>query len=364
LNISSFNVTDVGYHYIGLRVLAAMTDASREEQTGIISRNVLKYTRDKALRLMLPEPKSSYETIGDKVCQELVHFEFASTTKGRVELTSEGIGVLSLLNEKKHAELRRKMALVHLRTYANLQAVVHTHITQKGILSPIVLTKKTESDIDAAHIAALLQPTFGSSAKSRAEQFFEEVQGRTPKQIEDALRSLVLKQLIPQYTIGVPLFRAMCDRLVSLRLLNTIKVSREEAVFDRSYSPCVEGATTRKWHYQVTTPISTGENYTIYLSEPNMDDGETQQSFLAALDVAFSVLKERAGYFDLPDVRDFVCDNLSIPEAAFDEGVLALLEKKNAPITLGLTYDRITGQRKPLARTRESTQLFNLIRRT
>jgi hypothetical protein len=366
LNISSFNITDVGYHYIGLRVLAAMKDASREEQTGIIARNVLKYTRDKALRLMLPEPKSSYETIGDKIYQELTHFSFVEIVKGRVGLTQEGNEILTLLNEKKHIQLRRKMALVHLKTYSNLQAVVHTHILHKEILSPIVPTKKTDAELDVTYISNLLKPTFGAiEAKNKAENFVERhVKDRTGKQIEDALRDFVLKELIRQYTMGVPLFRSMCDRLVSLRLLNTMKTYSDDCEFSRTYSPCVENTPNRPWHQKANVILSTGENYTIYLSEPNMDDEEIQRICLSSIDEALSSLKEQAGYFDLPDVRDFVCDKMLIPEAAFDEGVLALLDKKTPPITLGLTYERITGRRKPLVRTRESTQIFNLIRRT
>ena len=114
LNISSFNVTDVGYHYIGLRVMAAMPDASRDEQTATIARSVLKYARDKALRLMLPEPKGTYETVGEKVSQELAHFDYAEATKGHgYSLTSVGKEILGLLNQKKHVELRRRMALIH-----------------------------------------------------------------------------------------------------------------------------------------------------------------------------------------------------------------------------------------------------------
>src|SRR5438270_9150036 len=115
VNISSFNITDVGYHYIGLRVLAAMPEASREEQNATISRSVLKYARDKALRLMLPEPRSTYETVGEKICQELAHFEYAEATKERgYELTATGMETLGLLNDKNYLELRRRMALVHL----------------------------------------------------------------------------------------------------------------------------------------------------------------------------------------------------------------------------------------------------------
>src|SRR3984957_14388645 len=103
MNISSFNVTDVGYHHIGLRVLAAMPEASREEQNATISRSVLIYARDKALRLMLPEPKGTYDTVGEKVCQELAHFEFATARKGRgYVLTAEGMESLRLLNERKY----------------------------------------------------------------------------------------------------------------------------------------------------------------------------------------------------------------------------------------------------------------------
>lgn len=361
MNISSFTVTDVGYHYIGLRVLAGMPEASREEQNATIARSVLKYARDKALRLMLPEPKSTYETIGERVCQELAHFEFAEATKGRgYALTTAGMETLRLLNDKNYLELRRRMALVHLRTYANLQAVVHGHIAYNEILSPAVETTRT---IGTGYVAALLRPTFGPSAESEAEELLEQLQERSPKQIEDALRDRVLKKIIPQHSISVPVFKAMIDRLVSLRLLNAMKVCYEKAEFHRTYSPCVEGPPTRKWHHRETITLSAGGIYTIYLSEPDFEDQETQQSFLTALEAAYSALKEQAGYFDLPDVRDFVCDKLSIPEAAFDEGVIALLDKPTPPVTLGLTYERITGRRKPLVRVGESTQIYNLIRR-
>jgi len=102
--------------------------------------------------------------------------------------------------------------------------------------------------------------------------------------------------------------------------------------------------------------------YTIYLSEPNMVAPETREAFLAALKGAFGSLQSQAGYFDLPDVRDQVCEMLLIPEAAFDEGINALLDQKKPAITVGLTYDRITGRRKPLVRTGgEATQIFNII---
>ena len=52
-----------------------------------------------------------------------------------------------------------------------------------------------------------------------------------------------------------------------------------------------------------------------------------------------------------------------IPEAAFDEGVNELLDVQPSPVTVGLTYEGISGRRKPLVRARQSIQIFNLIRR-
>ena len=361
MNITSFNITDVGYHYIGLRVLAAMPTASRDEQNQAISRSVLKYARDKTLRLMLPEPKSSFEAVGEKICQELAHFAFAVGAKGKgYELTEAGKLVLAMLNQKKHKELRRTMALVHLETYTNLRVVVHSHIACKAIFSPTV---ETASASDAKYIANLLRPTFGDEAEATAEAVLDETHGKTAKNIENALRERVLGATIGT-TIGVPLFRSMCDRLVSLRLLNIMKASVGGGDFAKSYSPCVENEPVRKWHRKLDVPLTSGQVYTIYLSEPDLENSETIKEFSEALDASFASLKEQAGYFDLPEVRDFVCESLQIPEAAFDDAVNHLLDLNPTPITVGLTYEGITGRRKPLVRSRETTQIFNLIRKT
>jgi hypothetical protein len=80
------------------------------------------------------------------------------------------------------------------------------------------------------------------------------------------------------------------------------------------------------------------------------------------MDEAYAGLTAAAGYYDLPEVRDFVCERLLIPEAAFDEGLNALLDQQPPQLTVGLQYERISGRRKPLVRSRETTQIYNLIR--
>jgi len=70
------------------------------------------------------------------------------------------------------------------------------------------------------------------------------------------------------------------------------------------------------------------------------------------------------GYYDLPDVRDYVCEHLRIPEAAFDEGVNSLLDQTPPPLSPGLSYEGISARRKPLVRTKATGQIHNLIRKT
>lgn len=361
MNITSYNVTDVSYHYIGLRVLAGMPDATdRNQQIEAISRSVLKFVTDRALRLMLPEPRGTFETVGEKICQELVHFRFASSESGRpYKLDTLGKMALDLLSRKEYFELRRVMAYVHLQTYDNLRAIVETHIDGGPIWRPIVTSGRlTEPD----YIQRLLEPTFGQDSMTIAKSIGDELP-QSPKRIEDALRAKVLRKVMPNQKIGVALFRGICDRLVSLRLLNKSRSITQHCEFEKSYSPCAHDVSSPSWYEPLKVPLANGDSYQIYLCEPNMANSEHQDTLLSAIDQAFAELPTEGGYYDVPDLRDWVCERLLIPEAAFDDGINQLLDRQPSPLSVGLQYDRITGQRRPLVRTHQTTQLHNLIRR-
>ena len=363
MNISSYNIADVGYHYIGLRVLAALpATVRRKEQVSAISRAVLKYVSDKALRLMLPEPRGTFETVGEKVCQELAHFGFAVSDQGAYKLTESGREVLGLLNGRRYAELRQVMARVHLQTYDNLRVVVQRHLEIGCLRRPIVETSKVGQK---RYIQRLLEPTFGEDAHEMATTVWETFHGKGAKKIEAALIERVLKSALPSVSITVTLFRSIADRLVSLRLLNIMKESIAECDFLKSYSPCVVGSPPHNWYIplEITPSSDPASSFLLHICEPDMKDKVTQQELLNALDKAFSVLSPRGGYYDLPDVRDLSCEQLRIPEATFDEGVNQLLDLQPAPLTIGLSYTGISGRRKPLVRSRESNQIYNLIRR-
>ena len=361
MNITSYNVTDVGYHYIGLRVLAGLpSSARREEQTGTISRNVRKYVSDKALRLMLPEPRGTFETAGEKICQELVHLKFVRSVKGAYELTEEGNVVLDLLNNRQNQKLRRVMARAHLRTYDNLRLVVKKHLELEAIWRPVVNADRTTS---TDYITCLLAPTFSDNAAEEASQVLSTLNGSSPRKIEDALCRLVLRNAAPEARISVPMFRAMCDRLVSLRLLNQMRADRGGCEFLKTYTPCVSGDPSNDWYVSLDVRLSSGEPFPIYFCEPDITTPETRETFLNAVFESFKVLTPTAGYYDLPEVRDNVSERLRIPEAAFDDGLNRILDLDPRPLTVGLQYEGATGRRKPLVRDRGSTQIYNLVRK-
>lgn|SRR4030067_1380128 len=361
MNISSYNVTDIGYHYIGLRVLNELPQATlRDNQTSAISRGVLKYATDKSLRLMLPAPKGTFEAVGEKVCRELVHFQLARSVRDAFEITESGKKVLALLNEKKYVELRRIMVVAHLQAYDNLRSMVQRHMELEFIWRPVVEISRLS---DKDYIVGLLEPTFGAEAQRVASTFSEKLRGQSASKVEDILFDEILRQVLPGVKITVPLFKSLADRLVSLRLLNISRIGSVSGVFEKSYSPCVATSPPNEWYTRLEVPLSSGEKYAIYYCEPDMSNKATQQELLKALDKAFAALSSEAGYYHLPGVRDFVCEHLKIPEAAFDEGISCLLDLQPSPVTVGLVYEGISARRKPLVYARGVTQIYNLIRR-
>src|SRR5689334_5015604 len=132
--------------------------ASREQQSAAISRSVLKYVSDRALRLLLPAPKGTFETVGEKVTQELMHFKLARPTKGSgLELTEEGEELLGLLNAHKNIELRRRLIELHIKTYDNLRYILDRHLEVGAIFLPTVETRDVNK---GTSVVDYLYPTF------------------------------------------------------------------------------------------------------------------------------------------------------------------------------------------------------------
>ena len=362
MNISSYNITEVGYHYIGLRVLDGMgASAQRSQQVEVISSNVRKFVSDRALRLMLPEPRGTFLTVGQKVCEELVHFGFAVSERGGpYELTAKGRDVLGLLTDQRYLELRKEMASVHLRTYANLRAIVQAHLDGGAIWQPVVSSTHVDQP---GYLQGLLEPTFERDAADILAKAVDQNAPPPAKKIEDILRAKVITHAMPAQRMRVALFRAICDRLVSLRLLNKARAARRKCEFEKTYSPCVVQNPMKPWYSPLQVLLDNGEPYRILMCEPDATDPHFQDALLSGIDRALSEMSPIGGYYDIPDLRDSVCEYLMIPEAAFDDGLNCLLDRQPAVLSVGLQYDKITARRKPLVRSRQNAQLHNLIRR-
>ena len=365
MNISSYNITDVTYHYIGLRVLDGLpTTSKRTEQIKAIASNVLKFVSDRNQRLMVAAPGTTYQGTAKKICTELEQFRFVKSqgkvADGRYALTESGRHILNLLAEQNVVGLRRLMARIHLQTYDNLRAIVQNHITAGSVWRPIEV--KTEHIGKAGYLETLLDPTFGSDAASVAAAINAEHGEQSPSKIRDALHAKVIMQFLPDQRMGVANFRGMCARLTTLRLLNLRRATVKGCEFYKTYSPCVVGTAPHDWYTPLEIPLSNGETYRILFCEPDMAQSCNQNLLLDAIDNAMLALTPVAGYHDIPDLRDAVCEGLLIPEVAFDEGLNRLLDRTPSPLSVGFHYDGITANRKPLVR-RQTNQLHNLIRR-
>ena len=361
MNITSYNITDVTYHYIGLRVLDGLPETTeRSDQVEAVSNNVRKFVTDRNLRLMLSAPSGTFRAAGEKICQELAHFKFAKSTSGKYELTESGRYILALLASQNFTKLRRLMVQTHLQTYDNLRTVVQNHIAAGPVWRPVVDALRIE---ESGYLELLLRPTFGSEAPSVAAQVRDEYAGQTPSKIRDSLHSKVIKKLLPNQRMGVANFRAMCDRLVTLRLLNLRYADANGCKFIKTYSPCATDDPPRHWYAPLEIRLPDDVAWQLLFCEPDMSEAASLQILLEAIDCVMSTLPKVSSYHDIPDLRDAVCESLMIPEAEFDNGINNLLDRNPSVMSVGLYYDRITANRKPLVRTRQGTQLHNMIRR-
>jgi len=251
------------------------------------------------------------------------------------------------------------MASAHLSTYDNLRLVLFKHLELGALWRPIL---EAGAPVTGETLRAVLAPVFGETTQDGFVRIADKIVGRAGKQAEDEILTCFLSRYFGQDAMGIPLFRALCDRLISLRLLNMTRVSLERREYIKSYSTAAWDKPGEPWYVPLSGTTREGETFRIYISEPDMNLPEIQQRLLSSIADAFKELKDEAGYYDLPDVRDLVCERLRIPEAAFDEGINRLLDRRPSPLTVGLRYERILARRKPLVRATESMQLYNLLR--
>ena len=130
---------------------------------------------------MLPEPKGTFNTIGEKICRELVHFKLATSIKNAFEITEKGKYILELLSNKNYIELRRVMVKLHLETYENLRLILESHWKRDYIYFPIVDSRDI---IDKEYVISLLKPNFDVNVNKIVNNLWEKIENEKPKNIE------------------------------------------------------------------------------------------------------------------------------------------------------------------------------------
>ena len=165
-------------------------------------------------------------------------------------------------------------------------------------------------------------------------------------------------------------FRGMCTRLTTLRLLNLRRATVKGCGFYKTYPPCVVGTGPHDWYTPLEAPLSNGETYRILFCEPDMAQSCNQIILLDAICNAMFALTPIAGYHDIPDLRDTVCEDLLIPEAVFDDGLNRLLDRTPSPLSVGFHYDGITANlsgwsavNQPTTQPDQETVMIQLPRR-
>jgi hypothetical protein len=299
---------------------------------------------------MLPAPRGTFSSVGEKVLNELRHFALTESQDKRVILSVKGSEALQLLQKSRFTELRRLFVQLHLETYDNLLAVV------EYLASGAVVLRPMKENLDLTQLTALARsylPWEGDKISFDTDL--------TPQKAEELITTRLLEHCFPNAKLTVPIFRSMCDRLASLRLINQSRVSKDGADGFAIYGTC-SNARNAEWDVELSFTIGHSVRL-LFLSEFSLDKKGAWKALASALERAFHELKPEGGFYDLPDVRDRVCLELRIPEAAFDNAVSEMLDSPNPPISLGLRYERITGRRKPMVR-QPGNQIFNLIRPT
>jgi hypothetical protein len=345
VNITSYNITDVTYHYVGLRVVQASSGESRDRLAEVISTAVQKLVMDRALRLMLPAPRGTFSSVGEKVLNELKHFGLTDTDRKRVVLSQKGSELFNLLQANRFSEVRRSFVKFHLESYDNVRQVVEYLASGETVFRPI------KDGLDLTRLRAVTKAFIPWQSDYRLP---DEV---TSQEAEDSITASILEHCFPNAKLTVPIFRSMCDRLTSMRLVNQPRASRDGFQAFAIYGTC-SNAKQNEWQVQLPSWSSD-----LFLSEFALDKPGARNALSGALEEAFGELSPEGGFFDLPDVRDKVCLHLRIPEAAFDDALLQMLDSSDPGLSLGLRYERITARRKPLIR-QPGNQLFNLIRPT
>jgi hypothetical protein len=383
-NITHYNVNDVALYYQALVALAAepMPTSIAAEQ---IRKRAVTYIERRQAMFSLPPPRGPLDSLGEKILLDLRQMDLASIVDGNIQLTPAGRAIIDAL--KKGEGRRARLAILGrlLETYDNaayLCATV-TPPTGKRLYVPIPRATAEETD-DEEGETRLVPANLGSvctgwvewcSEHRRPDLLPPKLQERTEALIEaskdkrgfagkarNALAQLVVGAATNGHIAKAPIFRTVRDRLSTAGALNSVtravpgKPLSVEVVFSCMHSGR-PASRTEEWQ-TLATRLLLHEDIWIHEAEPQ----RLESSVLAALREARHRLMERAGYYRIYELRDWVCEALALSQGMFDSVFVHLYRTRPGLMTLGVDYEKITAKRLPIEiRDGASSNLFNLV---
>jgi hypothetical protein len=371
-NITHFNISDVALYYQGLVALAESpieTTVAAEE----IRRRAVTYVERRRATFSLPSLRGQFDNLGEKVLFDLRQMSLASVADNKVKLTALGRVIVDYL--KKGEGRRARLAILGrlVETYDNA-AILCTTVTPpagKALFVPIprVTTEQIDDDDDDGEtrlVPANLDSVCTAwadwcSENRRPDLMPADLKTRTEALIEaskdkrgfagkarNALAQLVVSSATNGRITKAPIYRTIRDRLSTAGGLNSVirpvpgKPLSVEVVFS-----CMHIGRPSK-HSEEWQPLGAKlmlvDDVWIHEAEPQ----HLAQSVLAALLEARETLIERAGYYRIYELRDRVCERLSLSQGMFDSVFVHIYRTQPGLMTLGVDYETVTAKRLPI----------------
>jgi hypothetical protein len=178
----------------------------------------------------------------------------------------------------------------------------------------------------------------------------------------NALTQLVVASATNGRITKSPIYRTVRDRLSTAGALNSVirpvlgKPLSVEVVFS-----CMHIGRPSKhpeeWH-ALGAKLMMVDDVWIHEAEPE----RLVSSVLPGLLEAREALVERAGYYRIFELRDWVCEKLRLSQGMFDSVFLHIYRTQPGLMTLGVDYETVTAKRLPIEiRDGASSNFRNLV---
>ena len=385
-NITHFNVSDVALYYQGLVALAESpteTPVAAEE----IRRRAVTYVERRRAIFSLPSLRGQFDNLGDKILFDLRQMSLVSVSDNKVKLSGSGRTIVDYL--KKGEGRRARLAILGrlIETYDNA-AILCVNVTPPGskplfLPIPRATTEQVDDEDDEGEtrlLPANLESICAAWAdwckdNRRPDLMPDDLKARTETLIDaskdkrgfagkarNALAQLVVSTATNGRISKAPIYRTIRDRLSTAGGLNSVirPVPNRPLSVEVMFS-CMHIGRPSK-HAEEWQPLGAklmlSDDVWIHEAAPE----RLVESVLAGLKEAKGTLVERAGYYRIYELRDRVCENLSLSQGMFDSVFVHIYRTQPGLMTLGVDYETVTAKRLPIEiRDGASSSLRNLV---